>query len=733
MKILMALMGMEIGGAETHVLELAADLKYKGYDVIVTSNGGVYVKELTDLGIKHIKLPLNTKKPTSMIKSFFGLKRIIKEEKPDVVHSHARIPSFILGILNKFIKFNFVTSAHWVFNTSGILKYVTTWGSRCVAVSEDIKKYLKTNYGVVDQDIYVTINGINMEKFSPDNRCEDIINEFGLSEDKRKIVYISRMDEDRSLVAHHLIEIAPELLQKEDLEIIIVGGGNDFENVKKEAEFANNKLGRKVIYLTDARTDIYKFISIADFFVGVSRSALEAMSAAVPSIIAGNEGYIGLFEEKVTDVCFNTNFCCRGTKDSTPELLLADLSALIDMTEEQLAKIGSYSREIIKNHYSVDAMTKDYEKMYKSILKTPDGKTDIVISGYYGHNNSGDDALLSAIINDVKALDNTIRITVLSKNPKETKEVYGVDAVNRFNVCKIAKAIKNSRLLISGGGSLIQDSTSSRSLHYYLNIIKFALKSGVKTYVYANGVGPINKKSNQALTAEVLNKVALITLREQDSQDVLNKIGINKPPMYVTCDPAISIAPGNKKELSEILKNENIPADDYAVISVRNWKSNHYKESIIELSKYLKEKYSLNCIFVPMQFKKDYKICSECAKHGYVLNNPHNFYDIMTIAAHSRIVIGMRLHMLMYGANAGIPVIGLSYDPKISAYLSYLNQSNIVDSENCNYETIKGMVDNIMTDYNRITDDLHKKTSQLKELQKMNAELAIKLLEEKNQ
>ena len=212
MKILMALMGMEIGGAETHVLELATDLKNKGYDVIVTSNGGVYVKELEDVGIKHIKLPLHTKKPSAMIKSFFGLKKIIKEEKPDIVHSHARIPSFILGLLNKFVKFNFVTSAHWVFNTSGILKYITTWGSRSVAVSEDIKKYLKVNYGVVDQDIYVTINGINMEKFSSDNKYREIMEEFNLSDNKRKIVFISRKDDYRSLVAHHLIEITPALL-----------------------------------------------------------------------------------------------------------------------------------------------------------------------------------------------------------------------------------------------------------------------------------------------------------------------------------------------------------------------------------------------------------------------------------------------------------------------------------------------------------------------------------------
>ncbi len=731
MKILMALMGMEIGGAETHVLELSADLKNKGYDVVVTSNGGVYVKELEALGIKHISLPLHTKKPSSMIKSFLGLKKIIKTEKPDIVHSHARIPSFILGILNKFVKFNFVTSAHWVFKTSGILKYITTWGSRCVAVSEDIKKYLKVNYGVVDQDIYVTINGINMNKFSPDNKCPDIINEFGLSEEKRKIVYISRMDEDRSLVAHHLIEITPTLIDKEDLEIIIVGGGNDFDKVKNEAELINRKLGKKVIYLTGARTDIYKFISIADFFVGVSRSALEAMSAAVPSIIAGNEGYIGIFEEKVTDVCFNTNFCCRGTKDSTPNLLKADLLSLINMGNDELNALGNYSRETIKAHYSVDAMTKDYEKMYNSILKTPEGKTDIVISGYYGHNNSGDDALLSAIINDIKKSNDDIRITVLSKKPQETQEIYGVDAVNRFNIFKINKTIKNSKLLISGGGSLIQDATSSRSLHYYLNIIKIALKHGIKTYVYANGVGPISKERNKCLTTEILDKVNFITVREQDSKDVLEKIGIKNPEIQVTCDPAISIAPGSFEDLNEILKKENIPSGNYAVISVRNWKTDAYKEAIIKLSEYLRDEYALNSIFVPMQYKNDFEICSECAKYGYVLKNPHNFEEIMTIAAHSKIVIGMRLHMLMYGANAGVPVIGLSYDPKISAYLSYLDQANVVDSENCGFNQLKDLVDKIMKNHSEITNNLCNKVEALKELQKTNANIAIKLLEEK--
>lgn len=93
-KILMALMGLEIGGAETHVVELSKELKKQGYDIIVASNGGVYEKELAEAGIRHYHVPLNQRNVLKMARSYFILKKIIKKEKVDIVHSHARIPSF---------------------------------------------------------------------------------------------------------------------------------------------------------------------------------------------------------------------------------------------------------------------------------------------------------------------------------------------------------------------------------------------------------------------------------------------------------------------------------------------------------------------------------------------------------------------------------------------------------------------------------------------------------------
>lgn len=138
-RILMSLMKLDIGGAETHVLELAKELKKRGAEVIITSNGGAYEKELEESGIKHYKVPLQNKNPLNVIKAFKTLRKIIIDEKIELVHSHARIPSFILGKLQKKMGFPFVTSAHGVFTTKYGLKYITDWGQATVAVSEDIK------------------------------------------------------------------------------------------------------------------------------------------------------------------------------------------------------------------------------------------------------------------------------------------------------------------------------------------------------------------------------------------------------------------------------------------------------------------------------------------------------------------------------------------------------------------------------------------------------------------
>ena len=111
MKILMATMGLDIGGAETHIVELAKELKAEGHDIVVASNGGVYVPEIVAAGIRHYQVPMHRRDAGCMLRSRKLLKEIIRTERPDVVHAHARIPAFLCGTLQRTMKFPFVTTA----------------------------------------------------------------------------------------------------------------------------------------------------------------------------------------------------------------------------------------------------------------------------------------------------------------------------------------------------------------------------------------------------------------------------------------------------------------------------------------------------------------------------------------------------------------------------------------------------------------------------------------------
>lgn len=733
--VMLSLMQLDIGGAETHVVELAKELKRKGFNPIVTSNGGSYVKELEEYGIKHYRVPLQNKNPINMFKSVRLLKRIIMDEKIDIVHSHARIPSFILGKLHKRMKFPFVTTAHWVFNTKYGLKYITDWGEKVVAVSEDIKTYLMDNYKIPEGDIRVTINGIDMEKFSPDTDDTEIRKELEINDDDTVIVYVSRMDESRSLAAKHLIETVPQLAKEIDkLKVIIVGGGDDFENVSDMTEKANKVVGRDCIKLTGARTDINKLVATADLFIGVSRAALEAMAAEKAVIIAGNEGYIGLFGKDKLQVGIDTNFCCRGCEVCTPQRLLEDIRKYFKLNKVQRHELAIYGRELIKKEYSVARMAEDSIKVYEWALSKQD---EILISGYYGFKNSGDDALLRAIINDLKRYKESPNIVVLSADTKETVKKYRVKAINRLNPFAVSKHIKKAGILISGGGTLIQDATSTKSLIYYITVIKTALKKKIKVMLYSNGIGPLENSRNRQLAAETLNKVDVITLRDPDAMESLKKLGVSKPEIKVTADPVFGMDISDVEYGKKLLGKFGVPEQNKKILGVSVRRSHdtgvQFEKNIAKICDYAVRKYGMYPVFLPMQSNRDEgisrSIMSKMEEKASIVDIELDVYGMMSIVAALDMCIGMRLHSLIYAASNKVPIIGISYDPKIKSFMNYTGQNLYLDVRNMTSEDGIKLVDECMDNYDEIKNELSECYSELNQKAMENGKIAIDLYE----
>lgn len=677
MKILMATNGLDIGGAETHIVELAKGLRRQGHKILVVSAGGVYVKELEEAGIRHIQAPLNSRSPLPMYRSYQILKQTIRAEKPDVVHAHARIPGFLCGLIRKGEKFAFVGTAHWVFASEGMVRYLTNWGEKTIAVSEDIKQYLKDSYGVPSDDVFVTINGIDTERFSPKISGESVKAEFGIPKGVPVLTHVSRMDESRALAARHLIDLAPALCEKvEGLTLLLVGGGDVFEELNAKAEEQNRKIGRRAVIMTGPRSDINLLVAAGDVFVGVSRAALEAMSAAKPTLVAGNEGYLGIFTPDNLERAVASNFCCRGDAPIDSETMKKDILALLALSDTEKAERGAYCRQVISEHYSVERMTQDALKAYHAALKP----RKILVSGYYGYANAGDEAILEALCQSIRRTAPGTGITVLSGNPAVTEENHGCRAVKRFSPKGLWRAVRDCDTLISGGGSLLQDATSTRSLLYYLLVIRLAERMGKQVFLLANGIGPVRKKANRRLVARAVKNAKYITLRDPESMTELQRMGVERSDLTVTADPVYLLEAGEDARAREALRAAGIGDEPFFAVSVRPWKQGNeaLERKVAEICDGVARRYGLKPLFIPMQQGVDdimaQRMMGKMTEKGYLLEHTPKGRDIMAVMGRSELALTMRLHSLIFAAKMEIPSVGISYDPKLDANLKLLGQ-----------------------------------------------------------
>ena len=738
-KILMTLMGMEIGGAETHVLELSKTLQRMGLDIHVVSNGGVYVKELEECGIKHYRVPLHNKQFANVFSSYRAIRRIIVKNDIRLVHAHARIPAFICGLLQKRLNFQLVTTVHGEFSVAFPFNRLSNWGDRVFAVSQDLKDYLLTNYNVKEEAIRLTVNGIDTNKFSPDTNPGNLANELGLSPDTLKIVSISRLDHPISLPAHALISVAEELAQDFPVEFIIVGDGDDFEAVKAEADEVNRRAKKKLVHVTGQRTDINQVLALADVFVNCARASLEAMSMERPVILAGGAGYMGLLTEESLPRAIKTNFTCRGYEAVTGEKLAADIRTLLKMPKEERAQLGKMGRETIKNMYSLERMATDSIEVYEEMLKAPRlsrrRQDNVLISGYYGYRNSGDDIMLQSIVENLRAIRSDLSLTVLSLNPKETRAKFGIAAIHRFNFVSIFLRLRRTGLLITGGGNLIQDETSTKSLVYYLWLINLARRLGAKNMLYGKGIGPVNRQVNARRARRALNRVDLITLREPESLDILSQINVTGPKVYVTADSSFALPEmqGGKEILAKLGINK-----PYFAIGIRGWQNNPpgLEEEVARFADYVVETYGYQAVFVPMRVDQDTDISRRVMslmKHPSIWaeTDPLDFSQARALMGEASFVLAMRLHALIYAMGRGVPCIGLVYSSKIRQFMESMGQSWHMPLEETCADKLAEYADAIHADMDTISANIYEAAHKLRELSAMNAKLCVALIEDR--
>ena len=741
MKILLTHMWMVAGGAETHVAELSRALSLRGHEVTVASFGGVYADSLKTSGVKHVIIPFHRKNPIALVRSYAKLKQLVERENFDIVHAHSRIPAFVCGILAKRMGFRFITTAHSMFRVTPFLSLVSNWGEHTFAVSCDIKEYLKNNYRVPSDNITLTVNGIDTDRFSPSVDGTRVSDELGLARDAFRVVCVSRADEETVSTSFELCGAA-EILAKEipSLEVLLAGGGNAFEKLKKRVAEVNMQIGRECVKLAESRTDIPEIIACADVCVGVSRAALEAMSEGKPTVFAGAEGYGGIFRDDAKITARLTNFTFRGEKLPSAAAIAEDIRNVYKMREDERENLGEACRREIIENYSIAKMTDDHEALYKKFDQNRNYKFgDIIISGYYGYDNIGDDSLLVSITDGIRERLPDAKITVLARKTKQISSICRVRTINRFNIPKIWREMRHARLLISGGGSLLQDGTSKRSSLYYAYIMHFAKRLGLKVMLYANGLGPLNAKISREHAARALSDADYVSLRENASLKLARKLGVTRE-IHVSADPAFLLETSPGVWLEHIKVREGINGK-YFIMSVKDGNTFNGAKTGSDTLKVmaddiraLSEKYSLTPILIPMYPNQDTAISKRlcdaagCGKVLEGLTAP----ELCALMKGCEFVIGTRLHMLIFAAAMAVPMLGISYDPKINAFLDYVGQSErMLDIRNLNKGELFAAADGLYTDAPIIRGQLTALAKELRQKAKEDGDAVMKLFLEK--
>jgi len=296
---------------------------------------------------------------------------------------------------------------------------------------------------------------------------------------------------------------------------------------------------------------------------------------------------------------------------------------------------------------------------------------NILLAGYYGFGNLGDEAILEMVLKQLLEITDRDNITVLSGNKEETSRKYNIKTIDRYNVLSIIIRLKESSALVFGGGSLLQDVTSKRSIYYYLFLIKLAKLMGNKVIMLSQGIGPILNEKSKKITSNTLNKVDFISVRDKQSKEFLENIGVDESKISLSADPVINFKSDEKTE------NKN---DDKKKVcfSLRNWKNANVSGKISNVAEKLAQN-NIECYFIPFYYNEDLELINEIEKN---IGKSATYYkerlstnEAYDIIKNMNLLVGVRLHSLIFAAAAVVPFVAVSYDHKVDHFVESVNMN----------------------------------------------------------
>lgn len=295
-----------------------------------------------------------------------------------------------------------------------------------------------------------------------------------------------------------------------------------------------------------------------------------------------------------------------------------------------------------------------------------DRPLDVLIAGYFGYGNFGDEMILDASISAIKSAGVSIdRICVLSSDPKSTEDRCGVASIDRWGMRRVFSALSSSRSLIFPGGGLFQDATSVKSCFYYWMLASAACARRAKTAALGQSIGPLRRWISKKMTANAFKHFKYAAVRDKSSEDAANSLGVSVISMPDTIYGAIPIVGNNFFDRAEsgsrkkILINVRPAIDDDLPI-----------KRVAAAARCLA---SSGCDLLGVAMCEDDVrtfIDSRYQMPSIDIVVPKSADDLLQIARDAFAAVGMRLHFVLFLSAVGLEVAVAPYDAKVSSWAS---------------------------------------------------------------
>lgn len=733
MKVIHLISGGDTGGAKTHVHSLLVELSSQIGITMVCFTDGPFVDEARSLGIR--TEVFSEKNPFRILSR---LQQMIRVEGYSLIHCHGARGNMMGAMLAHRVKLPTVSTVHSDYRLDYLGRPLSrlTYGlinaislrllDFRIGVSDAMVDLLITR-GFDPERLFPIYNGLDFTPRAKAMHRMDFFRSVGLeaTEDSVVIGIAARLNPVKD-IATLIRGFAIAYQDYPKLRLLIAGDGDELDNLHA---LANTLSVSHAIcfagWVEDTDTfyqsiDINTLTSISETF---PYALTEGARASLPTVSSHVGGVPYLIDHGANGFLFPV-----GDADA-----LASHLCTLAQDPALRKKMGDALYQKAKQTFSLEATVSTQLEIYKKILSSKK-REKILICGAYGRGNAGDDAILLAILSELRSLNPSFSFHVLSRNPKETRLSYRVNALYTFNFPKILHRMKHTTLYINGGGSLMQDITSWRSLWFYLWTLRAAKRSGCRVLMYGCGIGPIHSKRNRSLAARVIERyVDAITLRDPHSLQELEEMQVSAPELILASDPTVTLPAAPPELVDSLFRNHHLDANGaYIAFVVRPWTGFDEKVAVFaQAADYAYYTHGLTPVFFPIEPRLDLAAARKITEH---LSCPHYLFPDRCSAAQTigflskmRAVISMRLHGLIFAAGQGVPLVGVVYDPKVSSFLSYIGQNLFLDLDKLTPAQLHKQID-LAVSRGKDRAFLSERVARLREAESQNSQTAARLM-----